>query len=382
MRELGKAATRLLGPTLSLWALMAAAGCLAKPTAKSEETIKSEFTTYVNGANQCRDASDCTVATADCPLGCYVPVRTDRKVDVERRARELITSYAVGGGACYYDCAPPDDLICVGRCTFGHAAHTGSGGTNAGGMSGAGGSAGAGGAGSSSGGPVRTAFVALHPIDGTTATGDADISAVFSDPGSLLTADLLDQQRAAIVLTTWPEQTPVTTSVTLMGVGGPAGATLRVAPASPLGDRWYMLRMTNVPSAIVPEAPLQDGTVGVRFRATSQPRVLNLRFCEKEGAGSKLLIAFSEPVTYVAPTSGLIALSILGVAAVCDVYDAMPDTLGLTCPQLTATSNAHIDVGTGIQGATGVPLPPLSVTVDVGKLSLNGGCRTYTREIP
>jgi hypothetical protein len=116
--------------------------------------------------------------------------------------------------------------------------------------------------------------------------------------------------------------------------------------------------------------------------STSQPRVLNLRFCEKEGAGSELLVAFSEPVTYVAPTNGLIALSILGVAAACDVYDATPDALYLMCPQLTATSNAHVDVGMGIQGATGVPLPPLSVTVEVGKLSLNGGYRTYTRDIP
>jgi hypothetical protein len=52
------------------------------------------------------------------------------------------------------------------------------------------------------------------------------------------------------------------------------------------------------------------------------------------------------------------------------------------CPQLTATSNAHVNVGMGIQGATGVPLPPLSVTVDVGELSLSGGCRTYARAIP
>ena len=119
------------------WALTLGASCLL---GRSEESVKSEFDAYVQGANHCQDATECGVAYADCPLGCFVAVRADREADVEAKAKDLVAQYRRGGGACVYDCAVPGDMICLGgRCTFENAVHTGLGGSGAGGASSSGG---------------------------------------------------------------------------------------------------------------------------------------------------------------------------------------------------------------------------------------------------
>jgi hypothetical protein len=89
----------------------------------SEDDIKRRFGEYVSGANACTAASECAVASSNCPLGCFVPVRADRKTDVEKRARELIAEYERGGRRCDYDCVPPGQLACLsGRCAFSDSA--------------------------------------------------------------------------------------------------------------------------------------------------------------------------------------------------------------------------------------------------------------------
>jgi hypothetical protein len=85
----------------------AAAGCFP-----SEEEVQRKFRDYVDGANHCQRADECALASADCPLGCYVPVRADRKADVEARARELVDAYRRGGTTCAYGCVQPGPLEC------------------------------------------------------------------------------------------------------------------------------------------------------------------------------------------------------------------------------------------------------------------------------
>jgi hypothetical protein len=99
---------------LSLAAGLGAAGC----GAPSAEEIQAQFKNYVSGANQCAAASECAVASAACPLGCFVAVRADRKADVEAKARELIDDYERGNSRCVYGgCALPGALSCTeGRC--------------------------------------------------------------------------------------------------------------------------------------------------------------------------------------------------------------------------------------------------------------------------
>lgn len=98
---------------VGLAAGLGTAGC-----APTEEEIQEEFEDYVDGANSCSVASECGIAEASCPLGCFVAVRADRVASVERKARELIDDYSSGGRRCVYTCVAAGELECVrGRCS-------------------------------------------------------------------------------------------------------------------------------------------------------------------------------------------------------------------------------------------------------------------------
>jgi hypothetical protein len=85
--------------------------------APSEAEIRREFADYVNDANACETTSECAIARADCPLGCFVAVRAEQVVSVERKGRELVDDYESGGQQCENDCASPTGTECVnGRC--------------------------------------------------------------------------------------------------------------------------------------------------------------------------------------------------------------------------------------------------------------------------
>lgn len=98
---------------LSLVMLSGASSC----GAPSADEIKKEFEEYVAGANSCKAADECAIASAACPLGCFVAVRSERKADVEAKARKLIADYERGGQACAYGCIQPGPVTCTaGRC--------------------------------------------------------------------------------------------------------------------------------------------------------------------------------------------------------------------------------------------------------------------------
>jgi hypothetical protein len=83
----------------------------------SEAEVQRQFDAYVAGANSCENEGECTTVFPGCPLGCFVAVRNDRKVDVERKARELIEQYSRGGQKCVYDCPAPGPIECrAKRC--------------------------------------------------------------------------------------------------------------------------------------------------------------------------------------------------------------------------------------------------------------------------
>jgi hypothetical protein len=103
------AVLRLLAISL---AIVAAGSC-----APSADDIKKEFDEFVSTANQCTAASECTVASVQCPLGCFVSVRADRKADVEAKGRSLVAAYQRGGARCDYDCIGAGAPTCVDhRC--------------------------------------------------------------------------------------------------------------------------------------------------------------------------------------------------------------------------------------------------------------------------
>jgi hypothetical protein len=114
-------------------------GCLF---GRSEESVRSEFDAYVKGASACTAASECAIAGAGCPLGCFAAVRSERVADVEAKARELVSEYERGGRGCAYDCVGAGALRCVeGHC---NADPDLSGGVGSGGSAGVGGAGGGG----------------------------------------------------------------------------------------------------------------------------------------------------------------------------------------------------------------------------------------------
>jgi hypothetical protein len=99
-------------------ALCAVFGPAASLEGDSDREIKARFTDYVNRANMCTMASECALAFTECPLGCYVAVRVDRKADVEAKARELVNDYERGGRNCAYGCVAPGPVTCTdNRCS-------------------------------------------------------------------------------------------------------------------------------------------------------------------------------------------------------------------------------------------------------------------------
>jgi hypothetical protein len=90
---------------------------LTASCAPSEDDVKSEFDVEVQRSNGCSQASDCVVAGAGCPLGCWVLVNEKFKARVEAKARELIDDYEFGGRSCDYKCAQAPALACsAGKC--------------------------------------------------------------------------------------------------------------------------------------------------------------------------------------------------------------------------------------------------------------------------
>ena len=101
-------------PKSALLVLMALAGAACAP---SEEEVQDEFAAEVERSNDCSADSECVIATADCPLGCWAIVNARFKARVEQKAAELVEDYESGGSGCVYDCQPPPPLACIaGEC--------------------------------------------------------------------------------------------------------------------------------------------------------------------------------------------------------------------------------------------------------------------------
>jgi hypothetical protein len=109
-------------PRSSSWAASWSQGLctalLAAACGPSEQDLKQEFDAEVQRSNGCAVASECVVARAGCPLGCWVLVNAAHQARVEAKARELIDDYESGGRACAYECTERPMIVCsaAGKC--------------------------------------------------------------------------------------------------------------------------------------------------------------------------------------------------------------------------------------------------------------------------
>jgi hypothetical protein len=166
----------------------------------------------------------------------------------------------------------------------------------------------------------------ITPADGKTAWAGADIALSLYDPAGIVTDTWLEQVKAKAFLQTWPERTPVAFQAETLPEPPASYKVLHLLPAAPLEARWYVAGVdSGLPPAIRFYTTLADGTNGVRFRPDSHPLVRDVQFCLKAGAGMKLLLSFSEPLTLGVAPEKLVTLAVGGAAAPCTSYDQRPE---------------------------------------------------------
>jgi hypothetical protein len=233
-----------------------------------------------------------------------------------------------------------------------------------------------GGGGTNGGGaPLPSVHLLIEPSDGATAWAGKDIVFTLNDPGPILDdsalADLASRTRVAA----WPDGTAVSTTIET-GPGLADQKWIRVRPIAPLQDHWHVIELVDPPVRITTAARLDAGTIGSRFRPGSHPRVAKIDFCEKESPGMKLAVTFSELVTLDSAAADVISLRIAGAVSACQQYDSRMDSLFFVCDDLSPTDTVGVSVGAGIAGMAGVPLDPVSFSIDVSKLPA-GACRSF-----
>jgi hypothetical protein len=303
-----------------------------------------------------------------------VAVRKDRTDAVTAKAESLIDQYEVGGRSCAYDCVGGLQIACEqSRCALvtepasqpdGGAADTAGGGS-----------------------PLASAQLQISPADGTTASG-MDLTLRLYDYAGIVDDAKLAEVSAQAVLQTWPEGTPVAFTTDTLAEAPPSYKVVRIVPTSPLTDRWYLAGLRGLPAKITyyTPAPLPDGKPGVRFRPGSHPRVSQIQFCLKEGAGMKLIVGLSETVTLNRPTDELVALKIGGADSPCAWTGATSPTplvvggLPYACAALAETASVIVTVAPGGTAAGGATLEGGSWPIDIAKLPA-GSCRTFQPQI-
>jgi hypothetical protein len=222
------------------------------------------------------------------------------------------------------------------------------------------------------GAPLRQTTLQFVPADGSTAQAAGVVDLQLSVSGGVDQA-LLTDVAGRLVFQTWPEGDAVAFgSQVSTDAPGVDTVTIAVTPQAALDDRWYLVKLSSVPPAVRPQALLEDGSAGTRFRPGSHPRVASIQICRNDASSGKLLVTFSEAVMFYAATESIVSLSFAGSASVCTQYGSEADMLLFTCGLPAAAATATVSVGAGVAGASFVAADPGSWTL--GVTSSAGSC--------
>jgi hypothetical protein len=158
--------------------------------------------------------------------------------------------------------------------------------------------------------------IQFQPSDLTSSIEKSPLRVGIDNLGAPVGAALLNAVANAVRLYEWPEMRSVPFSYSVNDVTGGDHAAdgyrrtglayVEVKPSVALGDRWYAMVLSALPSGVtLPSLAshelLPDGTIGARFSPGSHPTLASVRVCEK-GAGQTVVIAqFSERVTHPRP---------------------------------------------------------------------------------
>lgn len=203
--------------------------------------------------------------------------------------------------------------------------------------------------------------------DGTTNLGAELPSLTVADQAAVATETKLAELAASVAIETWPERVAVAGVQVLVDAAdaSPVGRVLRAGAPAALADRWYLARVTALPQGFVSYQRLDDGTVGVRFRPGSAPRIREVQTCAKAGTGAKLLLYPSEPVRAERPIAEIVTVTQGGAVVPFSVNSVAQSDIELVCESLAA-GKAQVRVGPGLVAETGLPLAPGAWTIDAG----------------
>jgi hypothetical protein len=101
-----------------MWRVVVVGALLMVGCSRSEAELKAELDAFVATRNECAATDECVLASADCPLGCFVAVNAKHEVAVEKKAADLVAEYERWGRACEYECIAGKAECVEGRCKF------------------------------------------------------------------------------------------------------------------------------------------------------------------------------------------------------------------------------------------------------------------------
>lgn len=212
--------------------------------------------------------------------------------------------------------------------------------------------------------PTTDALVGADPIDMSTSTGDTPPT-VNVIGGSADDAKLSDLSKV-VQLVTWPEMTVVSATVSVTkSPSAQQPSTLVVVPSSPLGDRWFAVKIGKLPPGIAfhtfsPLKLLPDGSRVSRFRPTSEGTVAWVELCSK-GTKQRGSIVFSERVSPGSSPATLLTFDktdcrYVAPAAAPAPEKAVAPTVASILFECDTIEDVTVTLGTGAASRAGVPI--------------------------
>lgn len=216
--------------------------------------------------------------------------------------------------------------------------------------------------------PIQKVSLWLEPSDGFTSVGDSKLTLGVSGSPS---QSVLDDLAGRLSLRTYPElgAVPVSAS-TYLATDTDAGQTtarVELSPTGPLGNRWYVLRVSSLP----PDAEwapgslpivLSDGSFGARFRPDSFPRVWGVTSCSKSDGSEAVSILASERMYSLSSAASLVSLAhVDGSPIDCRVTQeptnaAQLDRAPFRCTGLDRSKEVKLTIEPGFFGYPSTPL--------------------------
>jgi hypothetical protein len=167
--------------------------------------------------------------------------------------------------------------------------------------------------------------------------------------------------------------------------------TVRLTPKTSLTPGWYVLEVTSLKAPLTwPElAPFEvagDGSARSRFRVGSEPAVMTILACEKEGGRTKIELELSERVVAAQPLQDYVKLSTNAGPLDCELSASEPETdaIGALC-DLSEVTSLRISLTKAFASTSSPSTPAEDSTADFNVelasfRTWSSGCKIYPME--